>query len=446
MQAKSPYAIMQKPGGRGAARTQARDSSMSLIRACSDKAGKRVRIGLDARSIFMPRPRGTGRNLNDAYRLLTGMRPEWEFVFYHQRAAGRSDELWGRNTRLRRMDMPGDRFDWWRQIRLPAAAWMDGVELLHLPANTAPAWCPVPYVATIHDLIPLRADEGLTPEETAVFERGVRRAARGAVHIICPSRATSDELAERYGVAHERMSVIPWAADRGIVRSAGGSEKMANTEATVQAEIERVRAAYRMAGPWLVNFSGSSPRKNATGLIEGFARIPEKERRGVTLVLVGCEPASFRTRLEGLRDRAGLGDSCRLYGFVPHEDLSGLLRGARGMVMPSLCEGFGLPILDAFACDTPVLTSNLSSMPEAAGRAAVYCDPSDPQSIANGVVKLLDDGRADRLRRAGRSRLKEFSWSRTAGLMCEVFERCLTWSARRGGRVGAKIQACGGGA
>jgi glycosyltransferase involved in cell wall biosynthesis len=154
-------------------------------------------------------------------------------------------------------------------------------------------------------------------------------------------------------------------------------------------------------------------------------------RAAVQLVIVGCEPASFRAELEERALRHSIRDRYRLLGFVPHEDLPWLLRGACGLVMPSLAEGFGLPILDAFACGTPVLTSNLSSMPEVAGQAAIYCDPRSPGSIAAGIVRLLDPRIARGLRQAGYERLREFSWQRTARLMCDVYERCVSASARR---------------
>jgi glycosyltransferase involved in cell wall biosynthesis len=133
----------------------------------------------------------------------------------------------------------------------------------------------------------------------------------------------------------------------------------------------------------------------------------------------------------------------RVFGFVSHEDLPGLLGGACGLVMPSLCEGFGLPILDAFACRTPVLTSDLSSMPEVAGDAAAYCNPHSLTSIAEGIAQLLDRTSAERLRRAGAERLQSFSWERTARLMCGVYERCVSETMVRGeGRSAATGRVC----
>ena len=391
-----------------------------------------IRIGLDARSIFMPRPRGTGRNLLDAYRLIPSLRPAWHFTLYHQRDVAGETLRGLPNVRTRRIDIPGDRLDLWFQVRLPAAAWRDGVDLLHLPANAAPRRSPVPFVATVHDLVPLTDAGGCSEAQRQVFRRGVERAVRGAVHIISPSNATRHELCATFDVDPERVTVIPWAPDRGIADAVDEAvvARSGAGRAELQSRIERVRADYGLVGDWLLNFSGSSPRKNAHGLLDGYARLSPTVRAAVQLVLVGCEPASFRAELEECARRLGIHASCRLLGFVPHEDLPWLLCGACGLVMPSLCEGFGLPILDAFVCGTPVLTSNLSSMPEVAGRAAVYCDPRRPMSIAEGIVKLLDPAQAERLRQAGYERLREFTWERTARLMCGVYERCVLEGAR----------------
>jgi glycosyltransferase involved in cell wall biosynthesis len=384
------------------------------------------RIGLDARSIFMPRPRGTGRNLLDAYRLIPSLRPAWQFTLYHQRDVPCEVSQGFPNVRTRRIDIPGDRLDLWFQVRLPAAAWRDGVDLLHLPANAAPRRAPVPLVVTVHDLMPLTDVGGCSPVQQRAFRRGVERTVRDAVHIISPSQATCDELHDRFGVDLERVTVIPWAPDRAIATAVGATDG-----STMQGRIARVRAHYGLEQDWLISFGGSSPRKNTRGLLDGFARVVRALRDQVQLVVVGCEPASLRAELEEWARALGVRADCRLLGFVPHEDLPGLLSGARALAMPSLCEGFGLPILDAFACGTPVLTSDLSSMPEVAGEAAIYCDPHSPLSIADGLTRLLDGACVERLRAAGYERLREFSWERTARLMCEVYERCVLESVSR---------------
>ena len=398
-----------------------------------------MRIGLDARSLTMPRPRGTGRNLLDAYRLIPRLRPAWQFVLYHQRPlpadlvgppsqpAGASrmpgppDGLWrSPNARFRRIDMPGDRLDAWFQVRLPLAARGDEVDLLHFPANAAPAWCPIPFVITIHDLIPLRLGGELSPRRTRAFRRGVRRGIRRAVHIITVSAATRDELEQEFGVPRHKVTVIPWAPD---------SHVQSRDRATALEQRHQVREKYRLGQRWLLSFSGSTPRKNADGVLAGFARVRPELRADVDVVLVGCEPAERRAHLATLAERLGIAQQCRILGFAPHGDLPALLGGAAGLLMPSRYEGFGLPILDAFACDVPVLTSYVSSMPEVAGDAAVYCDPDDPESIAAGIEQLLHAPTAAALVERGRARLARFSWEHTAKAMCAVYEQCLVGRA-----------------
>jgi glycosyltransferase involved in cell wall biosynthesis len=394
----------------------------------SNRTG-RIRIGLDARTMLAARPRGTGRNLLDAYRLIPALRPDWEFVLYHQgkpadsvaspnpAADGKSTSalacvLAAPNIRLRPIDIPGDRFDLWFQARLPAAAWRDRVDLLHLPANVAPACCPVPLVVTVHDLIPLEVEDEYGLRQRRAFRRGVERAVRQAVHIISPSKATRVGLEHVFGVPPERITVIPWAPDRGIA-SAVAQRACAETgwpgrpargvahAGSASLPIEQVRTRYRLDAAWLLNFSGFSSRKNALGLIEAFARLSPKTRGDVQLVLVGCEPGAFRVALRTHAEKLGVRTCLRVLGFVPAEDLPGLLMGARGLVMPSLCEGFGLPILDAFVCGTPVLTSNVSSLPEVAGDAALYCDPRSTPSMAKGIARLLNLTTGSSAKRAG---------------------------------------------
>jgi|GEM_PF-115381 len=388
-----------------------------------------MRIGLDARSLTMPRPRGTGRNLLDAYRLIPTLRPDWEFILYHQRPAPVDDTefepLWRhQNVRLRRIDLPGDRFDLWLNLWLPLAAWRDHVDLLHLPANRAPAWCPVPLVVTIHDLAPLRVPDEQTPAATAAFRRGVRHALRLARQIITVSHATGAELHREFGLPPQRLNVIPWAADTRIAAAVAAGLS--------PGELARLRERYCLGERWLVTFAGSHRRKNARGTLAGFARVTAAQRCNVQLVLIGCEPQEYRHSLAVDAERLGIAAQCRILGFVPHGDLPGLLAGSCGLLMPSRHEGFGLPILDAFVCGVPVLTSNLTSMPEVAGDAAVYCDPNDLDSIAHGIATLLEPATAKQLVAKGRRRLEQFSWQRTAEAMCAVYERA---AARPGARV-----------
>ncbi|MEW6254249.1 MAG: glycosyltransferase, partial [Planctomycetota bacterium] len=295
-----------------------------------------MRIALDARTMLAPRPRGTGRNLLDAYRLIPQLRPDWEFVLYHQRPLSTPDDIAGDrgtvsawrwseagatvaatlesaspwrqpNVQLRRIDLPGDRFDAWFHVRLPVALRRDRPDLVHFPANAAPAWCPVPFVVTVHDLIPLMLAGETPAAEVHAFERGLCRALRRAAHVITPSAATRAELHERFGVPLDGMTVIPWAADTHIAAQVGPGGGSARGSARDPARVADLRARLGLGPRWLVLFAGGTPRKNAAGALAAFARVPTEIRREIQLVLVGCEPAERRAALVETAERLGLG-------------------------------------------------------------------------------------------------------------------------------------------
>ena len=391
----------------------------------TEVGGGLVRIGIDARSLFSPRPRGIGRTLYDFFALLPELRPDWQFVLYHQnpeRACALStphaEPPWqASNVRTRRFDLRGDRLDAWFQIGLPLHAWRDGLSLLHCPANAAPRFSPTRLVVTIHDLIPLQIEGELNAVETQRFARGVRRAVRSAARIITPSAATRAALTAHFDVPPQRVSVVPWAADTALAARLPLAQRAAVQEA--------LRTRLDVSTPWLLNFSGQSRRKNATGLLQAYARLSADERGTAPLVLTGVEPAPFRAQLRELIATLGIERDCRLLGFVDLDELAALLAGARGVAIPSLCEGFGLPILDAFAAAKPVLAGQASSLPEVGGDAAVYCDAFEIDSITAGLRALLDDAaNAIRVERGAR-RLAEYSWRQTAVGIANAYERAL---------------------
>lgn len=396
-----------------------------------------IRIGLDARTLTMPRPRGIGISLRDLYRLLPARRPDWQFVLYHQRAAEVTLDVAGQpwqhpNVRLQRIEMPGDRFDAWFQLRLPLAARRDRIDLLHLPASVAPAFCPVPFVVTVHDVIPLKVPGELPPARERAYRRGVMRAVRGAEQIVTISNSTREDLRAGFGAAPGRMTTILWPPDMRIVTAAATAFDIEQRE--------QIRRKYGLCERWLITFSGGGRRKNARGVLDGFSRVRPAFRRGVQVVLVGCEPESHRQQLAGDAERLGIAGNCRVLGYLPDDDIPMLLRGSRGLLIPSRYEGFGWPILDAFVCGVPVLTSNVSSMPEVAGDAAVYCDPSDPRTIATGIERLLDADVAAELSERGHKRLSLFDRERHVDAMCAVFERCLDGVRQRRTRVGGRLR------
>jgi glycosyltransferase involved in cell wall biosynthesis len=389
-------------------------------------------IGIDARTIFDAPRRGIGKTLVDLYRHLISCHDDWEFIFFHQytnvKQSSKSSTFTKlqnstfvnnpfenyTNVKLCQIDIPGDRFNFWQEIRLPIAAKMNKVDILHCPANTAPRHPLVPMVVTIHDLIPLEPE--FSTQISGKWAKSVGRAARKAHRILMPSYFTRDKIVQRFGVQADKLIVNPWAPDSAL------------REVQDPAELARVRVNYGLDGSraYVLGFGAADPRKNTQRILMSWKELPKTLSDRYTLLLIGIQDAAM-AHFKSLAAKLGLADRCVLHGFADEQDLPALLSGAAALCYPSLSEGFGLPVLGAFACRTPVLTSTTTSMPEVAGEAAVLVDPTDQKSITDGLCKILENQELrERLVRQGTARLENFTWQGCAERVGNVFEEILS--------------------
>ncbi|MCX5660236.1 MAG: glycosyltransferase family 1 protein [Planctomycetota bacterium] len=366
-------------------------------------------LALDARTVYRPQRRGTGKNLLDLYRHLALARPDWRVLAFHREGRPEAGLLPAEQVEPRRIEMPGDRFEAWERWRLPAAAWRAGVELLHCPANTCPAWMPVPTVVTIHDLIPLDMPQGRPAAQVSRFEHCVATACEQAAGIITPSFYTRRRLIQQYGADPDRVSVNFWAADSSVGK-------------LPQETWEPVARKYGVDRPMILHLGAADPRKNTAGVIEAWARVPEAIRRRWTLLVVGLDSGTLK-EMTSYASFRGVMQDVRLHGFAPEADLPALFNAAEILAFPSLSEGFGLPILDAWSTDTAVLTSNTTSLPEVAADGALLVDPYDTDAVAQGLVRLMEDTttRVTCVER-GRKRLRSFTWQNTVGRFVRAME------------------------
>ncbi len=368
-----------------------------------------MRIALDARNIYRSNRRGTGKNLIDLYRELANLRPDWEFLMFYQTDSPDDPFEQFDNVRKIKIDIPGDRFNFWQQIGLPIAAKFAGADVLHCPANTAPFVSLVPMVVTIHDL---NWFGRFASEQGKKWRRNIRHAANRADKIITPSEYTKAQIIKRFGVSTDNIIVNYWAPDRNC-------EYIADKNV-----IEKVKVKYGLPPDqkYVFGFGASSIRKNTAGVIDAWAKLSADVRIEYKLLLVGIDErglSDFGSRLK----RLGLERECILHSFASEADLPALMSGADVLCYASLSEGFGLPILDAFVCRTAVLTSNVTSMPEISADAAILVDPESSASIADGLSRLLTDKKLrEELVRKGLERVKQFTWQACAERAASVFE------------------------
>ncbi|MEM6259786.1 MAG: glycosyltransferase family 1 protein [Planctomycetota bacterium] len=367
-----------------------------------------MRIGLDARTLFNPQRRGIAKSLLRLYQRLSAVKPDWQIYAYHRNPAYIPDDL-PPSFVTRFIDMPGDRYDAWTQLRLPTAAWLDKTDVLHSPANHCPHWMPVPTVVTLHDLIPLDMPEGRSSQEMKQFEQAVGSACSKATAVVSPSKYTRKRLIKDHGLHAKRAIAVPW----GVT---------VEQETVDIGDIDTNLQRYGIDRQYMLHFGAAEPRKNTRGIIEAWAMVRPAYRKNWKLLIVGLDEV-IKESIGRLTRTLGIEEQVLLHGYAPDADLPVLLSGASAMLYPSLSEGFGLPVLEAFAVATPVLTSDTTSLPEVAGDAAELVPPGIPTALSSAITRLMKDPmRRNDLVARGAQRLTRFRWADTAEQYAAVLE------------------------
>lgn len=270
----------------------------------------------------------------------------------------------------------------------------------------------VKTVVTVHDFSWLRHPEWHPHRRIKRFQRHFWKGLSRADCIITGSRFVAAEA--RDCLAGMSIPTVPIYY---------GLDHSRFCPSSCQGELESLRSRYRLAGDYYLFVGTRDPRKNVSGLIAGYSRLPAKVRRRHQLVLVGSRGWENTTMVRAL---AQLGAQVVSLGYVEDAHLPALYRGALAFVFPSLYEGLGLPLLEAMASGCPVIASNRSGMPEACGQAARYIDPEDVGDLSAAMCELAEDeGLRSRLRTLGLQRAKLFSWQKCAREHLEVFRKVL---------------------
>jgi glycosyltransferase involved in cell wall biosynthesis len=304
---------------------------------------------------------------------------------------------------------------WWRleeRYALPRVEWFARFDVLFATNFVPPPTRARRLVVTVHDLA-YRLYPETAPHSTRRWLRGIDDALRRAEGILVPSESTKRDLLSLYPVEPDRVTVTH-----------EGVHQQAFRRPPEEAILE-TRRRFGIDRPYFLFVGGIEPRKNLPRIVQAFARTPGD----ATLIIAGgsvhWNPEGsklLRAELEGLP--ADLRRRVILTGYVTDEQKVALLAGAVALVYPSLYEGFGLPVVEALAAGTPVLTSNVSSLPEVAGDAALLVDPADVEAIADGMGSLLhDEGLRGRLSEAGPARAARFTWEDTARKTAAVLRR-----------------------
>lgn len=302
----------------------------------------------------------------------------------------------------------------WTQARLSSEMWQRPPEMLFIPAHTIPLIHPDKVVTTCHDVAFLRLPRIYDWPSLKYHEFAIKFAVRHAMKIIAVSEFTKSEIVEFFKISPERIAVVPNGYDDKRYKVIDDKEAVA-----------KVLQKYKITEPYILYLGRLELKKNIPGLVEAFGLFKKSSRFQVPsykLVLVGQPGFGFEKVTKAIVENNLQGDVI-MPGWVAREDLPYLMNGAKLFVLPSFYEGFGIPILEAMACGTPVVAAGIPALREVAGEAAYLVDPYSPENMAEGVNRVLtDDHLREDLKIRGLDRARQFSWTRCARETWEVLK------------------------
>lgn len=365
-----------------------------------------MKIGLEAERANLPNPTGVERYAAELIRNLAAIDHINQYILYFRTKPQEWFYTLPANFKIKVMPFP----KFWTQLRLSLEMILHPVDILMVPASALPFIHPKKSVVTVHD-IAFELFSGIYTGFMDYYQKFFARfAARHAVKIITVSQSTKTDLMEKYKVPPEKINVIYLAADPKFKCMSYGD---------VQPVLDKHNLTYKK----YILFVGTlQPRKNIIGLIDAFSKLKKENRIEETLVIAGGKGWLFEPILKKIKE-SEIAGSVRFLGYLNDKDQVAIYNGATLLTLPAFYEGFGLPPLEAMSCGVPVVVSNLSSLPEVVGEAGKLVDPTSIDSMAEGILEVLEDRELQKnMMEKGLAQAAKFSWRTTAKKTLEVFK------------------------
>ena len=372
-----------------------------------------MNIGIEATSAVNPRKAGVGCYAANLIRAMTALPDAHRYALYLRRAnpapfktlelgvAGAS------KTTVKMLEFPL----LWAQFRLPLEWLRHPQDAYFFPSSTLPLLSlPKNSVVTVHDVAYRFFPECFSPALRFWLHVSTRCAVRRAAKIITVSEATRQDVLKYYHAAPDKVMAV----HHGV---------HARFHPLARAAVAPILAARSLNAPYLLCIGTLQQRKNIPRLLEAFARLKTTDRLPHALVLVGQQYRELpEHEIFQTIERLGLQRDVVWTGYVPEQEMPGLINGATAFVMPSLYEGFGMPVLEAMACGVPVICSNAASLPEVVGDAAILVNPTNVREMADAMRNVLADSTLSQsLQAKGRAQAQRFSWERAAQQLLDVY-------------------------
>ena len=363
-----------------------------------------MRVAIDTRKIH---DFGIGTYIRNLLRQLARIDRDTEYVLLcREPDVGIAAQL---GPNFRGVVEPSPNYSLREQIHIPWVLRREQPDVYHAPHYVLPPAIRCRSVVTIHDCIHLMFPQYLPNRVAYAYARAsMWAAARRSNRILTVSEASKRDILHLFNVKPEKIVVVYNAIDEHF--SATPSDE----------HVARIRERYQLDHKFVLYVGNIKPHKNLVRLIEAFSQL-RRTHDDLKLLIIGDEISKLPALRRAVH-RHKLHKHVRFLGYLKDDTLTVLYRLASVFVFPSLYEGFGLPPLEAMASGTPVVTSNVSSLPEVTGDAAVLVDPYDVESIEEGMRRILDDPKlAEELRLKGLTRAREFSWERSVEKTQKVY-------------------------
>ena len=361
-----------------------------------------MKIGIEAQRIFRKKKHGMDIYALELIRAIQKLDHTNEYVVF---VRADDDECLHSSENMKIVKVKAATYLDWEQIWLPKAIKSEGVELMHYTSNTAPLNSIVPYVVTLHDIIFMHSYTGGSWYQTAGhFYRKyiVPRVIKNAKHVFTVSEFEKTQIVKTIDIQTNRVSVIPNACSSTF-------RKIPNTHI-----LELIRKKYALPSEFILFLGNEAPKKNLENVLKAYAKYIDKVSNPVQMVILESSAKQILGYLSKMK-RIDILDKITLPGYIMHGDLPKIYNLANAFLYPSLRESFGIPIIEAMACGTPVITSNTTAMPEVAGNAAYLIDPLNTDELANAMIELTSNRiLKEYIIEKGLKRAEDFSWKNTA--------------------------------
>lgn len=376
-----------------------------------------MRIGIDARFAVHKR-RGIGNYALKLVDNLARIDSSNEYVLYIDKED--VDKVLPRKSNFKIKKISPSNYLVWEQIVLPVHAKKDGVDVLHCTGNTAPILLDkrIRLIISLHDVMYLK-DYSELPKSVSRYQR-MGRLYRKAIVPKAVSRLSVALTVSEFSKKDIMRHIPKLDGDRIEVVYEAANESYSQIDKI--SALQKIRNKFGIESNYILTLGALDPRKNTELVIKKFIELKNESNINEILLVVGI-PNWKQTGFYNIVRESGLEEDIIFTDFVSEDELVLLYNGASMFLYPSLYEGFGMPLLEAMACGTPVITSNVSSMPEIAGDAAFLINPDNGKELKAAVLKLLNDKNLrNNLIARGLKRAKEYSWVKTATKTLAIYE------------------------